>query len=270
MTALKKSLALHSAVCALLCGLTCAPQTRAEEPDHFEEGTTALSAGRYQDAIDHLKAYADLAPSHPDASFNRGLAYVTRVRAGAEQPGDLGRAAASFEEVLLMRPGDDDAAQALELVRGEVARRRSQRGKEVVRVSPTIDRIVVGWASERTWGIAAIVASCLLSLGLVLRRRSPGPLHVTGTLLVPLGLVAVLMLIPLYYGARQLRETTKQGVVVVRETSLSDEDGEPQAGEPIPEAARVEVSSHGGPRTKVRYGAREGWLPANTVRVLRR
>mgnify|MGYP000038248236 CR=1 FL=1 len=52
--------------------------------------------GRYQAAIDQFEAHADRAPSHPDASFNRGFAYLMRIRNGAEKPGDLGRAAAAF------------------------------------------------------------------------------------------------------------------------------------------------------------------------------
>ena len=140
----------------------------------------------------------------------------------------------------------------------------------MVRVTPTIDRIVVSWGSVRGWGFAAVFASCLLSLGLVLRRQQPGPMHVLGTLLVPLGFVGTLMLMPLYYGARHLRMNTQQGVIVVNEANFTDDDGEAQGGDPIPEAARVEIASHNGARTKVRYGAREGWLPANTVRVLHR
>jgi hypothetical protein len=192
-----------------------------------------------------------------------------RVRAGAEREGDLGRAAAAFEEALRLRPDDAEAEHALDVVRGEVARRRSTGGKDVVRVRPTFDRIVVSWMSERGWAIAAIVASFLFAVGLVLRRHDPGPLHVTGILLVPLGLVATVLLVPLYYGARHLRMHTRPAVVVVTEVTLTKSDGAPVSDDPIPEAARVEVSTLERDRAFVRYGAHEGWVPSASVRLLR-
>jgi len=239
-----------------------------DDGQHFRAGADALTEGRYQDAIEHFEAYADREPGHPDASLNRGLAYVARIRAGAERAGDLGRAAAAFEEALMMRT-DGETAQALEQVHAEVARRRSRRGQDVVQVRPTLDRIVVRWASERGWGIAAIVASFLVALGIVFRRRPPGPLNVAGTLLVPLGAVAVLILTPLFHGARYLRLNTRPGVLVVREAHLTDEDGNTLGGEAIPEAALLELSTRRAARQHVRYGSVEGWLPVGSIRTLR-
>ena len=62
--------------------------------------------GEFGKAIDDLEHLADRGFVHPDASYDRGVAYVMRVRGGAERPGDLGRAAAGFEEALLLRPHD--------------------------------------------------------------------------------------------------------------------------------------------------------------------
>jgi tetratricopeptide (TPR) repeat protein len=139
------------AVCVVAWLVFCAVGgARADEVDHFRVGTDALSEGKFDAAIDHFEAYADRSPSHPDASYNRGLAYLLRVRANAERAGDLGRAAAAFAETLAMRPGDDDAEHALELVHGEVARRRARRGVDSVLARPTLDRVVVGLASERS------------------------------------------------------------------------------------------------------------------------
>ncbi len=239
------------------------------KPGPFVLGADALVEGRYEEAIKQLEAHADSAPPHPDASFDRGLAYVTRVRNGAEKPGDLGRAAAAFEEALVMRPGDADAEHALDLVRGEVARRRARRGIDAVLARPSLDRVVVRLASERAWGIAAVVASVLLAIGMVLRRRPAGPTHLAGVLLTPASALALLLLLPLYAGARHLRLTTKPGVLVVREAYLSDESGAALGGEAIPEAATVEVSERRGRLLQVRYGTDEGWVPASAVRVLR-
>lgn len=239
-----------------------------ERPAYFEKGTEALGQGRFQEAITQLEARADRMPPHPDASFNRGLAYLSRVRNEAEKPGDLGRAAAAFEETLAMRPGDPEATQALAVVDAEVARRRARRGKDAVMARPTLDRVVVRLASERSWAIAAIVASFIMALGLVWRRRK-GSLHLAGVVMTPVGAVLLLVFVPLYLGARHLRLNTKTGVLVVREAYLTDDDGKRQGGEAIPEAARLEVGEREGRNLHVRYGAAEGWLPAAAVRVLR-
>ena len=79
----------------------------AESPDElFRMGANALSEGKFEDAIDEFEAFADQGKPQPDASYNRGLAYLLRVRSGAAKPGDLGRAAAAFEEALSLRPDD--------------------------------------------------------------------------------------------------------------------------------------------------------------------
>lgn len=242
-----------------------------EPPDAvFAKATAALSKGEYGSAIDALEALADTGFAHPDASYNRGLAYVMRVRARADRPGDLGRAAAAFEEALLMRPADADAEVALDLVRAEVTRRRSRRAKDAVDVRPTLDRLVVGLASEEAWAIAAVSASFLLALGLILRRRPTGPIHVAGSVLAPTAFVALLALVPLTLKARELRLTKRPGVIVAAEVYLTDETGRALGGDPIPEAASVEAGERRGSMIHVRWGATEGWVPGPTVRLLQR
>jgi tetratricopeptide (TPR) repeat protein len=241
----------------------------ADDVDHFALGTSALREGRYEEAIDQLEAYADRLPSHPDASFNRGLAYVMRVRNGDEKPGDLGRAAAAFEETLALRSDDRDARHALETVHAEVARRRARRGEDSVMARPSLDRVVVRLLSERAWGIGAVVASLLLAVALVLRRLKHASLHLAGTLLAPAAAIAVVVLVPLYLGARHLRLAYRPAVVVVREAHFTDADGKALGGEPIPEAARLEIGERNGPRLAACYGTREGWVASEMVRLLR-
>ena len=256
-------------------GLPSSPATPARQsaksPDAlFQQATAALGKGEYSAAIDLFEALADTGFAHPDASYNRGLAYVMRVRARADRPGDLGQAAAAFEEALLMRPADAEAERGLDLVRAEVTRRRSRRAKDAVDVRPTLDRLVVGLASEQTWGIAAVVASVLFAVGLALRRRPSGPVHVAGSVLAPTAAVALLALIPLAYKARDLRLQTRPGVIVAPEIYLTDETGRALGGDPIPEAASVETAARQGSLLHVRWGAREGWVPAASVRLLAR
>ncbi len=253
-----------------------ADQTDEAEPkpippeQAFAAGTQALREGRYQEAIDHFEAYADRMPSHPDASYNRGLAFVMRIDNGAGKPGDLGRAAAAFEETLAMRPDDVEARAALQAVQAEVARQRARAGKDAVLAKPSLDRVVMRLASETTWAVLAIVGAMILAAGLALRwLRKTGPAHLAGVLMIPLGALCVLAFVPLYHGARNLRQNTRMGVVVVREAYLTDERGTSRDGEAIPEAARVEVGPRQGRLVPVRYGTTEGWLPATSVRLLR-
>lgn len=260
--------AIVVALLAVLLGRPIGAHAEQAPPDHFALGSEALGRGRFQEAIAQFEAYADRMPPHPDASFNRGLSYLSRVKNNAEKPGDLGRAAAAFEEALAMRPGDVEARRALQSVDAEVARRRARRGKDAVIARPTLDRVVVRLMTERSWAIGAVVASFLLAVGLVLRRRE-GSAHLAGVILTPLGAVLLVVFVPLYLGARHLRLETKPGVLVVREAYLSDDSGARQGGDAIPEAARLEVGERKGRQLHVRYGAAEGWLPADTVRILR-
>jgi hypothetical protein len=262
----------------------------------FAKGSSALVAGEYGAAIDALETLADRGFLHPDASYDRGLAYVMRIRTRSERPGDLGRAAAAFEEALRLRPDDTDADAALDLVRAEVTRRRARKGADTVDVRPTLDRVVAGLLSDRAWSLAALAASCLLALGFVLRRfdapaRLPAeaaeprsaaasaislasasgpahPLHVAGSVLVAIGVVASLVLVPIAWHARTLRLTTRAGVIVAPEVHFTDETGRATGGDPIPEAAAVEVGERRGGIVHARWGAASGWLPATSVRVL--
>lgn len=234
----------------------------------FARAAEALGTGEFGKAIDDLEHLADRGFVHPDASYDRGLAYVQRVRAGAERPGDLGRAAAGFEEALLLRPGDAEAQQGLDLVRAEITRRRSRRATDSVDVRPTLDRALVRLADEQTWGWLALGAALLLATGLVLRRAPPGPARVTASVLWPTATVAVLVFLPLCIGARYLRLHTRPGVVVVAEAWLSNDPAGGARGVGVPEGALVETSERRGNEIRVRHGSNVGWLPLGSVRLL--
>jgi hypothetical protein len=265
---------LQRTAAALLVAVALGPllgasNARADEgpEDLFGKAAAALGRGEFGAAIDTFEALADQGFVHPDASYDRGLAYVMRYRAHADHPGDLGRAAAAFEEALLLRPGDHDADAALDLVRAEVTRKRSRRTRDAIDVRPTLDRVVVGLADEQTWGFAALAASLLLAVGLALRPRA-GRAHIAGSILTPTALVALLVLAPLAFAARSLRLSTRLGVVITGEVRLTDDQGHALAGEPVPEAAAVEVGERRGALAHVRWGASEGWVLAADVRVL--
>ncbi|MBL8741734.1 MAG: hypothetical protein JNK04_11590, partial [Myxococcales bacterium] len=183
-------------------------------------------------------------------------------------PGDLGRAAAGFEEASRLDPNDADAVRALDLVRAEVARKRSRQDKSDTIVRPTLDRVVAEQLSPTSWSLAAIAASVLMSIGVLLRSRPSGFMHVAGTLLAPISLIALLGLAPLAYFSRELAETTRPGVVVVVEAALQDENGANTDAPAIPEATLVELSERRGDNVLVRWGSYEGWLPHESVRPL--
>ena len=156
--------------------LSFASPARADAPESdealFEKGSAALAKGEYGAAIDSLEALADRGYLHPDASYDRGLAYLMRIREKAEKPGDLGRAAAAFEETLRLRESDAGADAALDLVRAEVTRRRSRKNNATMEVRPTLDRVVVGLASDRAWTLASLVASILVAIGILAFARA--------------------------------------------------------------------------------------------------
>ena len=88
------------------------------------------------------------------------------MNANARHP--FGIIAGEHAQIAQARPAQPRGPQgALDLVRAEVTRRRSRRAKDVVDVRPTLDRVLVGLASETTWGAATIVASVLLGAAFI-------------------------------------------------------------------------------------------------------
>jgi hypothetical protein len=238
----------------------------------LQQAVHELQSGDFTDAIDRFEALADQGVVHPDASYDRGVAYVERIKAGAERPGDLGRAAAAFEETLLLRPSDRDADGARDAVRAEVARRRVAGGAGAdVEARPTLDRALVGLAGETTWAVLALVASALLTIGLLLRAvgRAGGNVHLAGAVASPIGAILVVLFGALAFGARHTRKTTEDGVIVVTEARLSDERGILQGGL-VPEAAKVEITDRRGGLLHVRWGTQDGWVSTGAVRRLAR
>jgi hypothetical protein len=281
--------ALISAVAALLAIVLSSGLVAADDDatSLFQKGVTALRDGSVNEAVEMFEALADRGFVHPDASFDRALSYLGRVRAGVERPGDLGRAAAALEETLLLRADDRDAEMALELVRAEVARRRARNGASAdVDARPTIDRAVFGFASEWTWSLLAAFSSLLLTAGLVLRvvaaqmadaagataREMPyeAAVHLASTITVPIGAACLVVFAVLAAGTRQLRLTTSDGVVVAPEAHLLTEKGVLASRGAIPEAARVELGEQRGALVHVRWGAVEGWTQSDAVRRLAR
>src|SRR5450432_329086 len=141
-----------------------------DAPQNFAAATDALKRGAYTEAIDALELLADVGFVHPDASFNRAVAYVERARSSAAAPGDLGRAAAALCEVLILRPSDAEADAGLIRIRAEISRRHAREGSAPVMARPSLGRAVSSLFDENTWAAVALSGSILLALGLALRR----------------------------------------------------------------------------------------------------
>ncbi|HNS97216.1 MAG TPA: hypothetical protein PKL73_09730 [Polyangiaceae bacterium] len=258
------------AILAFCCGLAWAEEPVSHER-LFDDGVRALQQGDHNRAITIFETLADRGFVHPDVAYNRGMAYLARIRAKQGRPGDLGRAAAGFEEASLVRPDDEQAIHAAERVRAEVARTTARSGRSQVVVSPSLDRILAGLAPEAVWAWLALVASLTLSTGLVLRQRKASAAHLAGTIATPIGLMALMVFASLAGWSRHIRRSTAPAVVVVAEARIVDEQGTAlPKEEPIPEASRVEVLERRAGLSKIRYGQREGWTHTTSLRELAR
>ena len=245
-----------------------------ERHDLFESGVKAFESGKPADAIADFEALADRGVVRPELSFDRGLAYVERVRAGGGLPGDLGRAAHGFEETRQMAHDPElrhDAEAALKLIRTEIARRQARSGAATeLDEGMLLDREAIGMFSENTWAAAAAAMSLLLTMALVVRGRSKDT-HTKLAATVTMGAAFVLGLLSVgaVFRARDVRLHEKLGVIVTESARVTDDHHVVIPGaKSIPEAARVVIDESQGGWAHVRWGAVAGWLPITTVRTL--
>jgi hypothetical protein len=263
---------------ALAIALLCpTPAGATEDTDGlFTSGATALAEGRPGDAVADLEALADRGVVDPAASFDRGLAYANRIRVGAEQPGDLGRAAHGFAEAHDLATDPKlvkDAAGALTILRTEVARRRARAGDPIeLDQGVPLGRAIVELLPENAWAIMAAASSVLLGLGLFVRgvvsaRRQ----RIAATLVCAVSAPLLLAGAVLTLGARSERLHLVEGIVVAASARPSDDKGIALPGAaPLPEAARVQIVGDRPGWVRVERGSLVAWLPSQTVRPLTR
>ncbi len=250
--------------------------SNADAAKDFATANEAIKRGAYSEAIDTLELLADRGFVHPDASFNRAVAYVERARSSAAAPGDLGRAAAALSEVLELRPNDEAAETGLSRIRAEISRRHAREGTAPVMARPSLGRAVTSLFSENVWAVLAIAGSALLALGLLLYRfvkRTSAQL--AGSIGIGVGALLLVAGACLTAGARHFRLTSQPAVVVVEEARLLDETGKPlpqKAGAAdsvtIPEGASVYVLERRTLLDRVAWGSSEGWVTPNQVEIL--
>jgi hypothetical protein len=271
-----KSFVLFPVSMAVVLAALSAGASSSEESAFFASGTQALAEGRPGDAIADFEALADRGVTDPAASFDRGLAYANRIRVGAEQPGDLGRAALGFAEARELTSDTAlarDATRALTTIRAEVARRRVRAGEPALLDQGTpLGRTLIELLPENTWAVLAAVASVALGLGLFARgttssrRRRIGATLVCAIAAPLLALGATLAL-----AARSERLHLVEGIIVTPVARPADETGIAIPGATsIPEAARVTIAGDRPGWVHVRWGNLVAWIPSQTVRPIAR
>jgi hypothetical protein len=264
-------------LCALFADLRPAfADTSSDSARDFGAANAALKRGAYTEAIDTLELLADRGFVHPDASFNRAVAYVERARTSAALPGDLGRAAAALCEVLILQPDDDAAETGLSRVRAEISRRHAHEGTAPVLARQSLGRAVTSLFDENVWAVVAAAGSLLLALGLALRRFVPRTsAELAGAVGIGLGAFLLASGAGLTAGARHFRLTSSPAVVVAEEARLLDESGKPlpqKSGAAdsvtLPEGASLYVLERRPTLDRVEWGSTEGWLTPGEIRIL--
>jgi hypothetical protein len=270
--------ALVLAGCLGLITVLAVRAATADAPEKaFANAAAAIERGAYDEAIDRLELLADQGFSHPDASFNRAVAYLARAQSSRSKVGDFGRAVAALAETTLLRPGDEDAERALERVQAEIARRRSREGRDQVTARPSLARAVTGLADENVWEGLAALGSLLLSAGLTVRWWSVRSTWRLGAnLTLAIGAVLLITFGTLGAAARHFRSISDPGVIVVKEARLLDENGNVLSKkeaelehDAIPEGAIVEVHERRGQLLRVEWGMTRAWVSIGQLVMLR-
>lgn len=270
--------ALAAIVIALTMSVLPPGAARADEGEEqldpaalFRGGAEAIAADKPNEAIAKLEALGDRGVVDAVVSYDRGLAYALRVRAGSEQPGDLGRAAHGFEESRELTSDEHlaaDATNALAAVRSEIARRRSRAGEPVeIQHGFSLGRSIVDLIPENAWAIVAAVMALGLSIAIVARRivrQGRGRVAATTSAAIAGGLLVVTSV--LAYAARDARLHLREGVVIAPNARLLDEKHLViDSVAPIPEGVRTRILDEQGGYRKVSLGGADGYLPASAL-----
>jgi len=253
-------------------GLASAPDEGEADPAAlFRSATDALAGDRPADAIARFEALGDRGVVDPVLSYDRGLAYAARVRAGAGHPGDLGRAAHAFEEARELSSDAAlvaDATRALAAVRAEIARRRARTGDPIeIDSGVSLGRSIVQLLPENAWAILAALSSLAMCVGIVVRARaSERRAKVAGTTTASVAFGVLLVTALLVHSARDARLHLREAVVIAEGTRLLDDRRIAIADVgALPEGARVQLQEEGTDFARVVVGRTTGVLPSSAI-----
>lgn len=234
-----------------------------------------VEKGAFSEAILHFEQLSDRGFVHPDASFDRALAYLQRAESAQAQPGDLGQAVAGLREAATLSGGDGEADRLVETARQVISRRRAARGRDPVVVSPPLGRAISELVQPATWASLALFASFAAAVALLL-RRSPKPALRLGA---NVGTAAALLLLLVFGGmfavSNYYQRAWQEAVVIVEQATLRDAQGRPLLtraldtnSDEVPEGASVYVVSHAGRFFEVQWGTSKAWLRDGELRLL--
>jgi hypothetical protein len=249
-------------------------------PEDLARVEAALSTGAFSEAIAQLEQWSDQGFVHPDASFDRGVAYLGRAESPARRAGDFGQAVAAFEEARYLDPDDDEAASVLEHIRQSLEERRAKRDTEGVVARPRLLRALLDLIGEDVWAGLGAVGALTLGAGLAARLWTHAQAtRLAGAITAVVGLVLALLGAGLTLAGQRLRAATTPAVVIAQEARLEDESGKPlrasrgastlgEASDRAPEGTLVHVAETRGARLRVEWGDADAWLDARHVRRL--
>lgn len=251
-----------------------APSKPPDPNAEFQQAAAAIDKGAFGEAVDRLELLADRGFVHPDASYNRAIAYLGRARSTQRENGDLGRAAQALSETLALRPSDEQAESLLDAVRSEIGRKRARTGGANLVARPRLARAIADLLPETVWGVLSALGSLSLAAGIALRFRTREH-GVPGALAIGIGALLLVITGGLGYTARHFRRTSTPAVVVVDEARLLDASGRPlqgrvAEGNVVPEGADVVLLERRAGLARIEWGSSEGWVVGGQVREIGR
>lgn len=269
------------ALCVVLVlGGSSGARAAAPSTEELAQVEAALSRGAFSEAIAQLEQWSDQGFVHPDASFDRGVAYLGRAESPARRAGDFGQAVAAFEEARHLAPDDDEAAAILEGIRQTLGERRAKSAAEGVVARPRLLRALFGLIGEDVWALLGAVGAFTLAAGLAARLWTRAQAtRLAGAIAAVIGLALALLGAGLALAGQRLRAATTPAVVIVEAARLEDESGKPlrasrgastlgETSDRAPEGTLVHVAEVRGALLRVEWGDADAWLEARHVRRL--
>lgn len=269
------------ALCVVLVlGGSSGARAAAPSTEELAQVEAALSRGAFSEAIAQLEQWSDQGFVHPDASFDRGVAYLGRAESPARRAGDFGQAVAAFEEARHLAPDDDEAATILEGIRQTLGERRAKSAAEGVVARPRLLRALFGLIGEDVWALLGAVGAFTLAAGLAARLWTRAQAtRLAGAIAAVIGLALALLGAGLALAGQRLRAATTPAVVIVEAARLEDESGKPlrasrgastlgETSDRAPEGTLVHVAEVRGALLRVEWGDADAWLEARHVRRL--
>lgn len=260
----------------LAIALLVTRQVYAAEDDatQFDAAAAAVEKGAFSDALLRFERLSDRGFVHPDASFDRALAYLQRAESAQSQPGDLGQAVAGLREAAVLGE-DEHAEQLVDTVRQAISRRRAARGRDPVVVSPPLGRAFSDLVRPSVWASLALGCSLILTLALCLRRYSTGATRLAANIAAAGGLLLLLTFGGLFALSDYYQRAWQEAVVIVDHATLRDSQGKPLLtraldtnSDEVPEGASVFVVAHTGRLLEVQWGSSKAWLRDGELRML--